>query len=117
MGDSKRDKSKTQAPLSPHHKGLATGTEHEGGGQRAKNSIKTASVDHVAGLTAIPYTTSEVNRRQWEDPIGSIDAIEVDGEPIVTAISEAARTFLRDYPADEVYTLFSNRPVHKASLN
>ena len=61
-------------------------------------AIENATVDQVSRLTAIPYATSEVMRRQWE-PVGSIDAIEVDGEPIVTAISKLPGPFSRDYPA------------------
>ena len=48
-------------------------------------------------LTSTPYIISEVNRRKWE-LIGSVDAIEVDGEPIVTHISQLPGTFSDDYP-------------------
>lgn len=60
-------------------------------------NIKTASVDHVRDLTSCPYVVSEVNRRKWE-PIGSVDAIEVDGEPIITQMSKLPGPFSIDYP-------------------
>ena len=50
-----------------------------------------------AGLIGTPYCVSEVNRRHWE-PLGSVDAIQVDGEPIVTAISQLPGKFSTRYP-------------------
>lgn len=60
-------------------------------------TIKTATVDHAQDLTSCPYVVSEVNRRKWEIA-GSVDAIEVDGEPIVTHISKLPGPFSPDYP-------------------
>ncbi len=49
-------------------------------------AIENATVDHAGHLTPIPYIISEVNRRRWNSA-GSVDAIEVDGEPIVTHLA------------------------------
>jgi len=65
--------------------------------EQTHRTIKTATVDHVRDLTTIPYTVSEVNRRKWQ-PIGSVDAVEVDGEPIITQISQLPGPFSDDYP-------------------
>ena len=56
---------------------------------------QTATVDHVQKLTTIPYVASEVNRRKWEI-VGSVDAIEVDGEPIITHIKQLPGTLSDD---------------------
>ena len=55
--------------------------------EQKHRTIKTATVDHVQDLTTIPYAVSEVNRRKWET-VGSVDAIEVDGEPIITQMRQ-----------------------------
>ena len=57
-------------------------------------------------MVAMPYTASEVNRRKWEE-IGSIDAVEVDGEPIVTAMANIP-PYSREHPDDlrTLYTVF-----------
>lgn len=74
--------------------------------QNTKNSIKTASVDHVQDMVAIPYTASEINRRKWE-AMGSVDAVEVDGEPIVTAMASIP-PYSQEQPDDlrTSYTVF-----------
>ena len=56
-------------------------------------NINTATVSHVNQLLRNPYTISEINRRQWE-VVGSVDAIEVDGEPIVTKIPQKGNIYL-----------------------
>jgi len=65
--------------------------------EQIHRTIKTATVDHVRNLTTMPYAVSEVNRRKWEI-VGSVDAIEVDGEPIITQISGLPGPFSDDYP-------------------
>ena len=93
-------------PLAPIIRAWQQEQSAEGAEQRAKNSIKTASVDHVRDMVAMPYTASEVNRRKWEE-IGSIDAVEVDGEPIVTAMANIP-PYSREHPDDlrTFYTVF-----------
>ena len=49
-------------------------------------TIGQATVDHVQQTTRQPYAVSEVNRRRWKSIQGSVNAIEVDGEPIVTRV-------------------------------
>ena len=93
-------------PLAPIIRAWQQEQSAEGAEQRAKNSIKTGSVDHVRDMVAMPYTASEVNRRKWEE-IGSIDAVEVDGEPIVTAMANIP-PYSREHPDDlrTFYTVF-----------
>ena len=97
---------KLKHPLAPVIRTWQQEQSAKGVGQRAKNSIKTASVDHVQDMVAMPYTASEVNRRKWEE-IGSIDAVEVDGEPIVTAMANIP-PYSREHPDDlrTLYTVF-----------
>ena len=40
------------------------------------------------GLTSLPYGVSEISRNQWEEIVGSIDAVMVDGQPLATHIPE-----------------------------
>ena len=65
--------------------------------QREQNhrTPQTATVDHVRDLITVPYAVSEVNRRKWEIEC-SVDAIEVDGEPIITHIKQLPGTFSDD---------------------
>ena len=58
-------------------------------------TTQTATVDHVQKLTTIPYVVSEVTRRKWEIT-GSVDAIEVDGEPMITHINALPGNVLDD---------------------
>ena len=97
---------KLKHPLAPVIRAWQQEQGVKGAEQRAKNSIKTASVDHVQDMVAMPYTASEVNRRKWEE-IGSIDAVEVDGEPIVTAMANIP-PYSREHPDDlrTLYTVF-----------
>ena len=55
--------------------------------EQTHRTPQTATVDHVRDLITVPYAVSEVNRRKWEIE-GSVDAIEVDGEPIITHINQ-----------------------------
>ena len=50
-------------------------------------TVKKATVDKAGSLTSTPYVVSETIRRQWE-AVGSVDTVEVDGEPIVTQICQ-----------------------------
>ena len=63
--------------------------------EQTHRTPQTATVDHVQDLSAVPYAISEVNRRKWEI-VGSVDAIEVDGEPIITHIKQLPGTFSDD---------------------
>ena len=63
--------------------------------EQTHRTIQTATVDHVQNLSTVPYVVSEVNRRKWEIE-GSVDAIEVDGEPIITYIKQLPGTFSAD---------------------
>ena len=58
-------------------------------------TVNEATADHANDLTTIPYAASEVHRRKWE-PDGSVDTIEVDGEPIVTHIKQLPGPFVSD---------------------
>ena len=68
--------------------------------EQTHRTIKTATVDQAQALTTIPYAVSEVNRRRWEIA-GSVDAIEVDGEPIVTHINQLPGRWVSDDAAWE----------------
>ena len=67
--------------------------------EQTHRTIKSATVDHVQELTTSPYVVSEVNRRKWER-VGSVDVIEVDGEPIITHMRKLPGPFVKD--PDEV---------------
>ena len=63
--------------------------------EQTHRTIKTSTVDQANDLTPVPYLVPEVNRRKWEIE-GSVDAIEVDGEPIITHIKQLPGTFSDD---------------------
>ena len=74
---------KLKYPLAP----LVRALLQEAMKAKGTHPVKTATVDKAGSLTTTPYVISETIRRQWE-AIGSVDTIAVDGEPIVTQISQ-----------------------------
>ena len=74
--------------------------------ERTHRTIKTATVDHTNQLTTKPYIISEVTRRKWE-PVGSVDAVEVDGEPIVTKMRQPPGRWVTD---DEAWEAKAYKP-------
>lgn len=63
--------------------------------EQAHRTIESATVDHVKKLATCPYAVSEVNRRKWGVD-SSVEAIEVDGEPIITQLKKLPGPFVKD---------------------
>ena len=78
-------------------------------------TVKKATVDKAGSLTSAPYVISETIRRQWE-AVGSVDTVEVDGEPIVTQISQLPRNHKVFKPKGTAGELIP-MPTHRGGMD